>query len=79
MDLNSPLLVSRKACKTLVKPNSDTDSMNNVDGDAIVVNTDGYDDQDDDNNGNDNNGNDSMNNVDGDVVNTDVYAFKEKF
>ena len=31
-----------------MKPNSDTDSMNNVDGDAVVVNTDGYDNNDDD-------------------------------
>ena len=54
MDLNSPLLVSRKACKTLVKPNSDTDSMNNVDGDAVVVITDDQDDQDGQENQDDN-------------------------
>ena len=33
-------LFSRKACSALMKPNSDTDSMNNVDDDAVVVNTD---------------------------------------
>jgi len=32
-------LCTEKACSGLVKPNSDTDSMNNVDGDAIVLET----------------------------------------
>ena len=66
------MFVSRKACSGLVKPNSDSDSMNNVDGDAIVVNTDGHDDQDDDNNGND-----SMNNVDSRDVRYNMMDGKE--
>jgi len=32
-------LCTEKACSGLVKPNSDSDSMNNVDGDAIVLET----------------------------------------